>query len=122
MIAELGAFALVLAWVLSVAQSSLSVAARMRGQAALRGAGEGAAVAAALCIALAFFCLMACFIRSDFSVLNVAENSSTAQPLFYKATATWGSHEGSMMLWCLVLTGFGAIVALGGRDLPWRLK
>ncbi len=65
---------------------------------------------------------MACFVRSDFSVLNVVQTSHTEQPLFYKITATWGSHEGSMVLWCLVLTGFGAIVAITGGNLPWRLK
>ena len=122
MIAELGSFALVLAWALSCAQFGLSAAARLKNQAALRGAGEGAAIAAGLCIALAFFCLMASFIRSDFSVLNVAQNSHTEKPLLYKIAGTWGSHEGSMMLWCLVLTGFGAVVAATGRDLPWRLK
>jgi cytochrome c-type biogenesis protein CcmF len=122
MIAELGSFALVTAFVLAIAQVGLSVGARLRGQAALRGAGEGAAVAAGLCVAVAFFCLMACFIRSDFSVLNVAQNSHTEKPLLYKIAGTWGSHEGSMMLWCLVLTGFGAIVAITGGNLPWRLK
>jgi cytochrome c-type biogenesis protein CcmF len=122
MIAELGGFALVMAFVLSIAQVGLSVAARARAQASLRGAGEGAAIAAGLCVALAFFCLMACFVRSDFSVLNVVQNSHTEQPMFYKVTSTWGSHEGSMMLWCLVLTGFGAVVAVTGGNLPWRLK
>ena len=122
MIAELGSFALVLSLVLAVAQFGLSVTARVKGQAALRGAGEGAAIASALCVALAFLCLIACFVRSDFSVLNVAQNSHTEKPLLYKVAGAWGSHEGSMMLWCLVLTGFGATVAMSGRDLPWRLK
>jgi len=122
MIAELGAFAFALAFALSIAQVGLSVAARIRGSAMLRGAGEGAAGAAFLSVLLAFGCLMISFLRSDFSLLNVAENSNSEQPLLYRFAASWGSHEGSMILWCLALTAFGAVVALTGRNLPWKLK
>ena len=122
MIAELGAFALMLALALSLAQVALSAAGRVRRSAPLQGAGEGAGVGAFLMVALAFGCLMTAFIRSDFSVMNVAENSHTTQPLFYKITATWGSHEGSMLLWNLALTGFGAVIILAGRHLPRNLK
>ena len=122
MIAELGSFAFALAFALSLAQVGLSVAARLRGSALLRGAGEGAAAGAFLSIVLAFACLLTSFIRSDFSVLNVAEHSFTAEPLLYRIAGAWGSHEGSMALWCLALTGFGALVALTGRNLPWGLK
>ncbi len=122
MIAELGTFAFALAFALSLAQVVLSITARIRGSAMLRGAGEGAAGAAFLAILLAFACLLASFIRSDFSVSNVAEHSHTAKPLLYKIAGSWGSHEGSMALWCLALTAFGAVVALTGRNLPWRLK
>jgi cytochrome c-type biogenesis protein CcmF len=122
MIAELGAFALMLALALSVAQATLSAVGRGRRSAALQGAGEGAGIGAFLMVALAFGCLMSAFIRSDFSVLNVAQNSHTAKPMFYKVTATWASHEGSMMLWNLILTGFGAAVILFGRHLPRTLK
>ena len=122
MIAELGAFALMLALALSLAQVGLSAAGRLRRSAPLQGAGEGAGVGAFLMVALAFACLMTAFIRSDFSVQNVAENSHTTQPLFYKITATWGSHEGSMLLWNLALTGFGAVIILAGRHLPRNLK
>ena len=122
MIAELGAFCLALALALSIAQTSLSAAGWGRRSLALQGAGEGAAAGAFLAIAVAFFALMAAFVRSDFSVANVAANSHTAKPLLYKVAAVWGSHEGSMMLWCLALTGYGAAVALTGRDLPRALK
>jgi cytochrome c-type biogenesis protein CcmF len=121
-IAELGAFALMLALALSLAQVGMSAAGRVRRSAPLQGAGEGAGVGAFLMVALAFACLMTAFIRSDFSVQNVAENSHTTQPLFYKITATWGSHEGSMLLWNLALTGFGAVIILAGRHLPRNLK
>ena len=74
MIAELGAFALVLALVLSAAQSGLSFTARWRHDAALRGAGEGAALMAFAAVAIAFLSLMTAFVTSDFSVANVANN------------------------------------------------
>ena len=120
--AEFGSFALILALALSLAQVALSVAGRLRGSAALCGAGEGAAGGAFAATAFAFGCLMIAFVTSDFSVANVAANSHTAKPLLYKISGVWGSHEGSMLLWCLALTGFGACIALGGDGLPARLK
>jgi len=122
MTAELGSFALILAFALSIAQVALSATGRLRGSAALTGAGEGAAAGAFLGVAGAFAALMYAFVTSDFSVANVAANSHTDKPLLYKIAGVWGSHEGSMLLWCLALTGYGAIVALTGRGLPWKLK
>jgi cytochrome c-type biogenesis protein CcmF len=122
MIVEIGAFALLLALALSALQVGLCTIGRLRADATLRGAGEGAALAAFVCVTLAFAALMTAFIGSDFSVANVAANSNTDQPLFYRVTATWGSHEGSMLLWNLALTGFGACVVVFGRNLPWGLK
>jgi cytochrome c-type biogenesis protein CcmF len=119
---EIGAYALILALVLSLAQTALSVAGRIRRDAALRGGGEGAAVGAFLAVVFAFAALMHAFVTSDFSVANVANNSHTDKPLLYKIAAVWGSHEGSMLLWCLALTGFGAAVAVFGRTLPSGLK
>jgi len=122
MIAEFGSFALVLAFALSLAQAGLSAAGRWRLSPALSGAGEGAAAGAFICVAAAFAALMFAFVTSDFSVANVAANSHTDKPLFYKITGVWGSHEGSMLLWCLALTAYGAVMALAGRGLPMRLK
>ena len=122
MTAELGAFALVLALAMSLAQVGLSAAGRLRHDATLRGAGEGASLAAFAAMAIAFAALMTAFVTSDFSVANVSANSNTAQPLFYRITATWGSHEGSMLLWDLALTGMGSAIALFGRNLPTGLK
>jgi cytochrome c-type biogenesis protein CcmF len=122
MTVELGAFCLILALMLSLLQTGASAAGRIRGEAVLRGTGEGASLAAFLCMAIAFASLMTAFVNSDFSVLNVAENSHTDKPLVYKVAAVWGSHEGSMLLWNLVLTGFGAAVAVFGRGLPPNLK
>ncbi|WP_174299964.1 heme lyase CcmF/NrfE family subunit [Caulobacter sp. S45] len=122
MTAELGAFALVLALAMSLAQVGLSAAGRVRHDATLRGAGEGAALAAFVAMAMAFAALMTAFVTSDFSVANVQVNSNIEQPLFYRITATWGSHEGSMLLWNLALTGMGAAIALFGRNLPTGVK
>ncbi len=122
MTAEIGAFALVLALALSGLQAGLSALGRIRGEATLRGAGEGAAAGAFAAMAIAFFALMTAFVTSDFSVANVAANSNIDQPPPYRIASVWGSHEGSMLLWCLALTGFGAAVALLGRALPSGLK
>jgi len=121
MIVELGAFALTLALVLSLAQTGLGLAGARRP--GLAGAGQGAAVGAFLAVALAFAALLTAFVTSDFSVANVVANSHTAKPMLYKVAAAWGSHEGSMLLWCLALTGFGAMVAAFGRGgLPTGLR
>ena len=73
-------------------------------------------------MAVSFGALVACYLRSDFSVVNVFENSHSAKPLIYKITGVWGNHEGSMMLWVLILSVFGALVAIFGGNLPARLK
>ena len=73
-------------------------------------------------VAIAFAALMTCYMRSDFSVVNVFENSHSAKPLVYKISGVWGNHEGSMLLWVLILSVFGALVALFGGNLPARLK
>ena len=122
MIAEAGAFALILALALSIVQVVLSMVGRLRRSAPLAGAGEGAALGAFLAVAVAFAALMHAFVISDFSVANVAANSHSEKPLLYRVAGTWGSHEGSMLLWCLALTGFGAAVAGLGRDLPRGLR
>ena len=122
MTVEVGAFALMLALALSVLQTGLSAVGRVRRDATLRGAGEGAAAAAFVATAIAFAALMTAFVTSDFSVANVQANSNIDQPLFYRVTATWGSHEGSMLLWNLALTALGAAVAAFGRNLPTGLR
>ena len=71
---------------------------------------------------MAFAALIHAFVTSDFSVANVAANSHTEKPLLYKIAGAWGSHEGSILLWCLALTGYGAAVALAAGGLPARLK
>src|SRR5262249_21036781 len=65
---------------------------------------------------------MSCYVGSDFSVRNVFENSHSAMPLIYKFTSTWGNHEGSMLLWVLILSLFGALVAAFASNVPQTLK
>jgi cytochrome c-type biogenesis protein CcmF len=122
MIAEVGSFALVLGLAFAIAQSALSVAARVRRSSVLAAAGEGAAVASFAGVAIAFACLIHAFVTSDFSVMNVAANSHTEKPMLYKVAGAWGSHEGSILLWCFILTGYGAAAATLGRGLPQGLK
>ncbi|MDE2487500.1 MAG: heme lyase CcmF/NrfE family subunit [Alphaproteobacteria bacterium] len=122
MIAELGAFALMLGLACALAQVGLSTAARLRRSTVLAAAGEGAALASFFGVAIAFAVLIQAFVVSDFSVANVAANSHTEKPLLYKVAGAWGSHEGSMLLWDLALTGYGAAMALFGRNLPRNLK
>jgi cytochrome c-type biogenesis protein CcmF len=122
MIAEFGAFALILGLACALAQFGLSAAARLRRSSVLAAAGEGAALASFLGVAIAFGVLVHAFVTSDFSVANVAANSHTEKPLLYKVAGAWGSHEGSMLLWDLALTGYGAAMALFGRNLPRSLK
>ena len=122
MIAELGAFALTLALAFAAAQLALSAVGRWRRSTVLAAAAEGAALASFAGVALAFACLIHAFVTSDFSVANVAQNSHTEKPLLYRVAGAWGSHEGSMLLWCLALTGYGAAAVAFGRSLPRGLK
>jgi len=122
MLDELGAFVLCLALALSLAQLALSGRGAARRSMVFSQAGQAAAISAFACVALAFAALIHAFVTSDFSVANVAANSHTEKPMLYKVAAAWGSHEGSILLWCLMLTGYGAAVAVFGRGLPQRLK
>jgi cytochrome c-type biogenesis protein CcmF len=122
MTVEIGSFALILALACAIAQAGLSAAGRLRRSAVLAAAGEGAAFASFAGVAIAFFALMHAFVVSDFSVANVAANSHTEKPLLYRIAGTWGSHEGSMLLWDLALTAYGAALALFGGGLPRGLK
>ncbi len=120
-IIETGAFALILAFALAVLQTGLAVAGRLRRSPVLAGAATGAAIGSAVAVAVAFAALIYAFTVSDFSVANVASNSHTDKPMLYKVAGAWGSHEGSLVLWCLVMTGFGALLARA-RNLPFGLK
>jgi cytochrome c-type biogenesis protein CcmF len=122
MIPELGHFALVLALALALIQATVPVLGARRGDALLMSVAATTAIGQFCFVALSFAALVACYVQSDFSVLTVFENSHSAMPLIYKITSTWGNHEGSMLLWVLILALFGAMVAVFGGNLPARLK
>ncbi len=84
--------------------------------------GGPVALAGFLLTAFAFAVLIAAMVQSDFSVANVWENSHSLKPMMFKVSGAWGSHEGSMLLWILILTFFGALVAAFGANLPATLK
>ena len=109
MIAELGAFTMALALALSLAQGGLGLAAF--GRAPRAAAAAAMAQAGAFACAIAFACLIAVFVRSDFSVAVAAANSHIDKPLIYKIAGAWGNHEGSMLMWSLVSAAFGAVLA-----------
>jgi cytochrome c-type biogenesis protein CcmF len=122
MAAEIGQLALVLAFVLAIVQSLAPLWGAARLDPALMGLGRAAALLQLLFVALAFGSLAAGFVASDFSIALVAEHSNAAQPTIYRFAATWGSHEGSMLLWVLILALQGGAVALFGRRLRETLQ
>src|SRR6476661_5489496 len=122
MIAEFGHYALVLALALALFEASVPMVGARKNDSVLMASAGPAALAQFCFVATAFAALTICYVRSDFSVLNVFENSHSAKPLVYKLSGLWGNHEGSMLLWVLILSLFGALVALFGGNLPARLK
>jgi cytochrome c-type biogenesis protein CcmF len=122
MIAEIGHYALVLALALALMQAIVPMLGARMGDATLMSVAGTTAPAQFVFVALSFVALAWCYVASDFSVVNVFENSHSAKPLLYKITGVWGNHEGSMVLWVLILALFGALVALFGRNLPATLK
>jgi cytochrome c-type biogenesis protein CcmF len=122
MIVEMGHFALALALVISVAQAVVPLWGAARRHLGMMEVGRAAAIAAFVLVAFAFAALINAYVTSDFSVVNVVENSHTDKPLLYKITGVWGNHEGSMILWVFILTLFGAAVAWFGDNLPPALR
>jgi cytochrome c-type biogenesis protein CcmF len=121
-IAEAGHYALILALALAAVQSTVPLWGARRRDARLMAVGEGTALGQLLFVSFAFAALTAAYVTSDFSLLNVVENSHSAKPLIYKVSGVWGNHEGSMLLWVLILVVFGAAVAAFGRNLPLTLR
>ncbi len=121
MIIELGHFSIILALCVAVMQSGFSLEGARRNEWNMMAAGRMAALAQFVLIALAFATLVHAYVTSDFSVLNVAENSHTDKPLLYQLTGVWGNHEGSMVLWVLILSLYGAAVSWFGNSMPPRL-
>ncbi len=122
MINELGHFALVLAFAVSIAQSIIPMWGAHKGYAEPMRFAQPAAITAFLLVGLSFAALTHAFLNSDFSLKVVASNSHSLKPLLYKISGVWGNHEGSMLLWVLILTLFGGLVAALGNAIPPELK
>ena len=122
MIVETGHFALILALLVAVVQFALPLVGAHKGWRGWMAIAGPAALTQAALLTFSFCALTYAFVTSDFSVRLVALNSHTLKPMLYKVTGVWGNHEGSMLLWCLILAVFGALVALFGGNLPERLK
>ncbi|MEL6424935.1 MAG: heme lyase CcmF/NrfE family subunit [Pseudomonadota bacterium] len=122
MTAELGHFALILAFAIALVQGIVPMVGASRGWGDWMRVAVPAAQAQFLLVAVSFAMLTIAFATSDFSVQLVADNSHSAKPMLYKLSGTWGNHEGSMLLWVLILALFGALVATLGSNLPPSLK
>ena len=122
MIIELGHYALVLALATSIILSVLPMIGARRGDGALMAIATTGTVAQFALVLFSFAVLTHAYLVSDFSVKNVWENSHSLMPTIYRFSAVWGNHEGSMMLWLLILSLFSALVAFFGTNLPDRLK
>ena len=122
MIPELGHFALALAVAFAAAQMILPLWGAHSRDARLMAAAPALALGQLIALAAAYASLTWSSVVDDFSVLNVAENSHSLKPMIYKISGTWGNHEGSILLWCLILSICGAAVGLFGRNLPSSLR
>ncbi|MBG53465.1 MAG: heme lyase NrfEFG subunit NrfE, partial [Rhodobiaceae bacterium] len=121
MIAELGHFALVLALVVALIQAAAPLAGGVVNPSLMRLAVPAARLQLGL-LTLSFLALTYGFAVSDFTLSLVVANSHSAKPLLYKITGAWGNHEGSMLLWTLILAFFGGAVAFFGQNLPDSLR
>ena len=118
MLPELGQLALVLALLVAALQALLPLVGAQRGLPGWMAVARPAAYAQLLLVAAAFAILTAAFVGQDFSLRYVAENSNSLLPWFYRYTAVWGAHEGSLLLWALVLALWTGAVAAFSRSLP----
>jgi len=122
MIAEIGQLALILAFMLGLVQSVAPLLGAHRGDSVLMSLGRSSALLQMVFVALAFAALATAYVTMDFSVELVAKHSHTTQPLPYRFSASWGSHEGSMLLWVLILALHGGAIAFFGRSLRETLQ
>ncbi len=118
MIPELGNFALILALLLALIQGTLPIIGAARGNASWIALARPVVHGQFVFVAIAFFCLAYSFVTSDFSVINVAQNSNTNLPTQYRLAATWGSHEGSLLLWTFLLACWTVAVSVFSKHLP----
>jgi len=122
MITEFGHFALVLAFMAAIVQTIVPMVGAQKRWSGWMAVAEPAATLQFLMTGFAFAALMHAFVTSDFSLKVVVENSHSAKPMLYKISGLWGNHEGSMLLWVLIVSLFGATAAWFGGGLPPGLK
>src|ERR1700722_8796801 len=122
MIAEIGLFALILAFCVALVQAVVPLAGASRGNFAWMNMDKPAARVQFALVAIAFLALILCYTTSDFSVLNVVENSHTDKPMIYKISGVWGNHEGSMLLWVLILSLYGVALTFFSNHIPPGLR
>ena len=118
MIPEIGHFALILALSLAVCQGVIPLLGAHRNDAAMMAVGRTAANGHLFFVAFAFGCLVWAFVQSDFSVLYVANHSQLSLPTIYKVSAVWGAHEGSLLMWILILAIWTVAVSYFSHNLP----
>ena len=121
MIPEIGHFALILALALAACQAVLPLVGAHRNDAAMMSVARPAAFGQFLFVAVSFFCLGWAFVHDDFSVLYVANHSQLALPTGYKISAVWSAHEGSLLMWILILAGWTSAVARFTAGVPEKL-
>jgi len=122
MIVEIGHYALVLALALALAQFAIPFVGARIDDAALMRVARPTAIAQFLFVAFAYGALTYAHVASDFSLVNVIENSHSMKPFIYKISGVWGNHEGSMLLWVLVLSVCGALIAFFSAAMPDKLR
>lgn len=122
MIPEIGQFSLALALGTAMVQSVLPMLGAARENLLWMRSARSSSIAQLVLIGISFSALMHAFVVSDFTVANVVENSNSLKPMLFKIAGTWGSHEGSLLLWVLILAVFGAGVAILGSNIPDALK
>ncbi|WP_289150167.1 heme lyase CcmF/NrfE family subunit [uncultured Salipiger sp.] len=122
MITELGHFALILAFLVACVQAVVPMVGAQKRWPGWMAVAEPAATAQFLLVLLSFAALTHAFVTSDFSLRLVVMNSHSAKPMLYKISGVWGNHEGSMLLWVLILALFGAMAAWFGGNLPPSLR
>ncbi len=118
MIVETGHFALILALALSAVLAVVPLWGVLSRDATLMRSAPSMAIMQFFMVAVAYAALTWAYVESDFSLVNVFENSHSLKPLIYKISGVWGNHEGSMLLWVLILVLFGALVALAAKNMP----
>ena len=118
MLAETGHFALIMAFVIAILQGVVPLGGTLRCDRRAMAFASNASLLGFACIAYAYAVLTFAFMSSDFSLAVVAANSHPLKPMLYKVAGVWGNHEGSMLLWVLILAVFSASVAVGRAKLP----